>query len=134
MDILEETRMLNGKLVDTRITPNVKLLPNHGEQFSDLGRYKRLVGKLNYLTVTRANIHFVVNVVSQFLNSPSEEHWDAVIRILKYIKGATEKSQIYENKRLTQIVDYSDADWARSPIDRRFISGYCILVGGNIIS
>jgi len=49
--------------------PNVKLLPDQGEPYSDLGRYRRLVGKLNYLTRTRPDISFPVSVVSQLLNS-----------------------------------------------------------------
>lgn len=59
---------------------------------------------------------------------------NALIRILKYIKGAPGKGLIYEDKGHTQIVGYSDADWAGSPIDRRSTSGYCVLVGGNLIS
>nr|KYP53748.1 Retrovirus-related Pol polyprotein from transposon TNT 1-94 [Cajanus cajan] len=54
-------------------------------------KYRRLVGKLNYLTVTRPDISFAVSVVSQFLNSPCVGHWNAVIRILKNIKGAPGK-------------------------------------------
>ena len=134
MDILEETGLLNAKPVDTPMDPNVKLLPNQGEPLADSGRYRRLVGKLNYLTVTRPDISFAVSVVSQFLNSPCQEHMDAVIRILKYIKGAPGKGLIYKDRGHTQIVGYSDADWAGSPIDRRSTSGYCVLVGGNLIS
>jgi len=134
MDILEETCLLNSKPVDTPMDPNVKLLPNQGEPLSDSGRYRRLVGKLNYLTVTRPNISFAVSVVSQFLNSPCQEHMNALIRILKYIKGSPGKGLIYEDKGQTQIVGYSDADWAGSPIDRRSTSRYCVLVGGNLIS
>jgi len=98
MDILEETGLLKAKPVDTPMDPNVKLLPNQGEPLSDSGRYRRLVGKLNYLTVTRPDISFAVSVVSQFLNSPCQEHMDAVIRILKYIKGAPGKGLIYEDR------------------------------------
>jgi hypothetical protein len=93
-----------------------------------------LVGKLNYLTVTRPDISFAVSVVSQFLNSPCEGHWDAVIRILKYIKGAPGKGLLYGDRGHTQIVGYSDADWAGSPADRRSTSGYCVFIGGNLIS
>ena len=134
MDILEEIGMLNAKPVDTPMDPNTKLLPNQGEPLSDPGRYRRLVGKLNYLTVTRPDISFAVSVVSQFLNSPCEEHWNAVIRILKYVKGAPGKGLVYENKGHTQIVGYSDVDWAGSPTDRRSTSGYCVFIGGNLIS
>jgi len=61
---------MNSKSVDTPMDPNVKLLPNQGEPLLDLEKYKRLVGKFNYLTVTHSNISFAVSVVSQFLNSP----------------------------------------------------------------
>ena len=81
LDILEETSMLDCKPVDTPMDPNVKLIPGQGEPLGDLGRYRRLVGKLNYLTITRPEISFPVSVVSQFLQSPCDSHWDAVIRI-----------------------------------------------------
>ena len=52
LDILEETSMLDSKLVDTPMDPNVKLVPGQGEPLRDPGRYRRLVGRLNYLTIT----------------------------------------------------------------------------------
>ena len=57
-----------------------------------------------------------------------------MIRILKYIKNAPGKGLIYEDRGHTRVVGYSDADWAGSPIDRRSTTGYCVLVGGNLIS
>ncbi|WVY93382.1 hypothetical protein V8G54_032470 [Vigna mungo] len=134
LDILEETGLMNCKSVETPMDPNIKLLPNQGEPFSDPERYRRLVGKLNYLTVTRPDISFAVSVVSQFLNSPCEDHWDAVVRILKYIKRSPGKGLLYGPNNDTKIVCYSDADWAGSPSDRRSTSGYCVSIGGNLIS
>ena len=52
LDILEETGMLECKPVDTPMDPNVKLVPRQGEPLRDPGRYRQLVGKLNYLTIT----------------------------------------------------------------------------------
>ena len=52
----------------------------------DRGRYQRLVGRLIYLSHTRPDIGFAVGVVSQFMNSPTEEHMEAVNRILRYLK------------------------------------------------
>src|ERR1044072_2302498 len=100
----------------------------------DRGSHFQIQGKLNYLTVTRPDIYFAVSVVSQFLNSPCEGHWDAVIRILKYIKGAPGNGLLYEDKGHARVVGYSDADWAGSPTDRRSTSGYCIFIGNNLIS
>jgi len=65
VDILEETGLMNSKSVDTLIDPNAKFLPSQGEPLSE--KYRRLVRKLNYLTVTRPNISFAVSVVSRFL-------------------------------------------------------------------
>ena len=66
--------MLDCKPVDTPMDPNVKLVPGQGESLGDLGRYRRLVGKLNYLTITQPDISFPVSVVSQFLQSPCDSH------------------------------------------------------------
>jgi len=134
LDILEEIGLLDYKPVDTPMDPNVKLLPNQGEFYHDPGRYRRLVGKLNYLTMTRPDISFPVSVVSQFLNSPCESHWHAVVRILRYIKGSPGKGLVYSNRGHTNIIGYSDADWAGNVGDRRSTSGYCVFMGGNLIS
>ncbi|RVW19974.1 Retrovirus-related Pol polyprotein from transposon TNT 1-94 [Vitis vinifera] len=115
LDILEKTGMLDCKPVDTPMDPNVKLVPGQGEPLGDPGRYRQLVGTLNYLTITRPDISFPVSVVSQFLQSPCDSHWDAVIRILRYIKSTPGQGVLYENKGHTQVVGYTDADWAGSP-------------------
>lgn len=52
---------------DTPMDSNVKLQPGQRQPISDLGRYQRFVGKLNYLTITRLYISFIVSMVSQFL-------------------------------------------------------------------
>ena len=87
LDILTDIDMLDCKFVDTPMDPNVELVPSQGDLLRDLGRYRQLVGKLNYLTITRPDISFPVSVVSEFLQSPCDSHWDVVVRILHYIKG-----------------------------------------------
>ncbi|RVW51259.1 Retrovirus-related Pol polyprotein from transposon RE1 [Vitis vinifera] len=79
-----------------------------GEPLGDPGRYRRLVGKLNYLTITRPDISFPVSVVSQFLQSPCDSHWDAVIRILRYIKSTPGQGVLYENRGHTQVSKKQD--------------------------
>ena len=65
--------MLDNKLVDTIMDPNVKLVPGQGVSL-DPERYRRLIGNLNYLTITRPDISFPVSVVSQLLQSPCDSH------------------------------------------------------------
>ena len=130
LDILEEIGLMNSKFVDTPMDPNVKLLPNQGEPLSDPEKYRRLVGKFNYLTVTPPDISFAANMVSQFLYCPCEDHWNAIIRIVKYIKGSPGKGLLYGHNNHTKVVCYSDADWA----DRRSTFGYYVSIGDNLIS
>ena len=98
LDILEETGMLDCKPVDTPMDLNVKLVLGQGSSLGDPGRYRRLVGKLNYLTITCPDIFFHVSVVSQFLQSPCDSHWDAVIRILRHFKSTPGQGALYENR------------------------------------
>ena len=74
LKILEETCMLDCKPIDTLMDPNVKLIPGQGEPLRDPGRYRRIVEKLNYLTIVRSDISFPVSVVRQFLRSPCVSH------------------------------------------------------------
>ncbi|KAF3621221.1 hypothetical protein FXO37_32903 [Capsicum annuum] len=60
LDILKETGMMGCRPIDTPMDQNAKFLPGQGESLSDTGRYRRLVGKLNYLTVTRPGISFSI--------------------------------------------------------------------------
>ena len=86
LDILEEIGLLGSKPVETPMDPHVKLYEDQGELLSNPERYRRLVGKLNYLTITRPDISFAVSVLSQFMKDPRLPHWEAVIRIVRYLK------------------------------------------------
>jgi hypothetical protein len=66
--------------------PNKKLLMDEGELFEDPSRYYCLVGKLKYLTITRPSISYAVSIVSQFLEAPRVSHWEAITRIIRYLK------------------------------------------------
>lgn len=103
----------------------VHLTKDDGESFDDPERYRQLVGKLNYLTVTRPNIAYPVSVVSQFMSAPTVKHWEALEQILYYLKGASGH---------TRIECFADADWVGSKIDRRSSIDYCIFVGENLVS
>ena len=73
LDMLSETRKLGVRPCRTPMTPNVQLI-KEGELFEDPERYKRLVGKLNYLTVTCPDIVYSVNALSQYMSSPTVSH------------------------------------------------------------
>jgi hypothetical protein len=66
---------------------NIKLRPEDCEPLNDIGQYQRLVGKLISLTITRLDISFADSVISQFMHTPRTSHFDAIDRILRYLKG-----------------------------------------------
>ncbi|KAL0545945.1 hypothetical protein IC582_015849 [Cucumis melo] len=113
--------------------PNQQLVKEE-KLCKDHERYRRLVGKLNYLTVTRPDIAYSVSMVSQFMSSPTVDHWAAVEQILCYLKDAPGRGILYKNHGHTRVECFSDVDWARSLEDRRSTFGYCVFVGGNLVS
>lgn len=133
LDLLSETGKLGAKPSGTPMMPNQQLV-KEGELCKDPERYRRLVGKLNYLTVTRPDIAYSVSVVSQFMSSPTVDHWAAVEQILCYLKAAPGRGILYKDHGHTRVECFSDADWAGSREDRRSTSGYCVFVGGNLVS
>ena len=74
LDLVSKTRKLEVKLCSSLMAPSVHLT-REGETFEDPERYRRLVGKLNYLTVTRPDIAHSVSVVSQYTSAPTVDHW-----------------------------------------------------------
>nr|XP_016447755.1 PREDICTED: uncharacterized mitochondrial protein AtMg00810-like [Nicotiana tabacum] len=98
--------MTGCRPVDTPMDPTKsKLLSGQGEPLSDPARYKRLGCKLNYLTVTRHDISFLVSVVSQFMDSPNDSHRDAVVHIVRYIKSAPGKGLLFEDEAMSRSLD-----------------------------
>ena len=77
LDFLSETGKLGAKPCSSLMAPGV-YLTREGELFEDPERYRRLVGKLNYLTVTRPDIAHSISVVSQYMSSPIIDNWAAV--------------------------------------------------------
>ncbi|KAK4395911.1 Retrovirus-related Pol polyprotein from transposon RE1 [Sesamum angolense] len=100
----------------------------------DKAKYTQLVGKLIYLIVTRPDISFAVGIVSQFMDRPRTIHWEAALRILKYVKVTPGKGLLYKKHGHLKIEAYSDADYAGSRNDRRSTSGYCTYLGGNLVT
>ena len=92
-------------------------LTREDELFGDPKRYKRLVGKLNYLTVTHPD---TVSVVSQYMSSPIINHWAIIEWILCCLKEARGQDIVYSNHGHNTIEYFMDANMAGSKEDRRF--------------
>ncbi|XP_013679193.1 uncharacterized mitochondrial protein AtMg00810-like [Brassica napus] len=84
--------------------------------FGDFKLFRRMVGKLIYLTITRPNICFVVNQVSQHMQAPKVHHWNMVERIIRYLREAPCQ------------------DWAGDRVDMRSTTCYYTFIGGNLVT
>ncbi|XP_020231175.1 uncharacterized protein LOC109811763 [Cajanus cajan] len=112
-------------------------LAKAGTLFDDPTLYRSVVGALQYATITRPEIAFSVNKVSQFMCSPMEEHWKVVKRILRYLKGTIKHGLVFAPARSTSsfnLTAFTDADWAVDPNDRGSTSAACIYLGPNMVS
>jgi hypothetical protein len=134
LDLLAEIGMLDCKPADTPVIQNSKLGIDPNQVPTNKETYQRLVGKLIYLSHTRPDIAYVVSCVSQFMHAPSEEHMEAVLRIIRYLKGAPGRGIKFEKHGHLNVEGYTDADWAGSKIDRRSTAGYFTFVGGNLVT
>ena len=110
LDLLEETGKIEAKQCITSMVPNVQLMPDDGDPFYNPERYRRVVGKLNYLTVTRPDIAYAVSVVSQFTSAPTVKHWAALEQILCYLKRAPSLGILYSSQGHTHIECFFYAD------------------------
>ena len=75
--------------------------------YEDAGRYRRLIGKLIYLTVTRPNISYAIGLLSQFIHKPREVHWQCALHVLAYIKNTPGRGLIYEKHSHLDVEAYS---------------------------
>ncbi|XP_058782967.1 uncharacterized mitochondrial protein AtMg00810-like [Vicia villosa] len=119
--------------VDTPLEVNVKYHHDDGDLLFDPLVYRKLVGSLNYLTITRPDISFVVQQVSQFMHSPRHLRLAAVRRIIRYLKGTSHRGLFFPTGIAPKLSAYSDADWAECPDTRRSVTGWCMFLGSSLI-
>jgi len=112
----------------------VKLSANERELVEDTTIYRRIVGSLIYMTITRLDLSYAVGVVSQFMQTTRKPHLDAVRRILRYIKHTLQCGIFYEAKSQLQVHGYTDVDWAGNVLDRRSTNGFMFSFGSGVVS
>ncbi|XP_019171516.1 PREDICTED: uncharacterized protein LOC109167067 [Ipomoea nil] len=134
LEILEDAGFLHCKPVHTPMTPGVLLTHTDGIPLSDPSSYRRLIGRLLYLTATRPDITFAVHHLSQFVSTPTDKHMIAAHRILRYIKGSPGQGVFYPTNNKLKLQAFSDSDWASCSETRRSVTGFCAFLGTSLIS
>lgn len=134
LDLLSETGLLGCKPVSTPIAEKHELARATDDLLADSTRYRRLVGKLIYLTLTRPELSYSVHILSQFMQKPTISQWEAALRVVRYLKGSPGQGIVFKNNSPIELEAYCDADWASCPLTRRSITAYFICLGGSPIS
>ncbi|CAM8942988.1 unnamed protein product [Rhodiola kirilowii] len=134
LDLLADTGLLGCKPSLLPMDTSHKLALSTSPILDDPIPYRRLVGQLIYLCITRPDICYSVHILSQFLAHPRLDHLSAAHKVLKYLKGAPAQGLFYSCDSSLGLSAYSDMDWAACPLTRKSISGYAILLGNSLIS
>lgn len=95
---------------------------------------RSLIGSLLYLCATLPDIVFSVNYLYRVIQAPTEQHYKAAKRILRYIRGTTDFGIIYSRAKLVKLLGFSNNDWAGNDEDMKSISGHCFTIRTRVIS
>ncbi|KAK4362332.1 hypothetical protein RND71_017573 [Anisodus tanguticus] len=130
---------LTSKLYDDHLKlqakkEGLKLSANNEDPLIDQVAYQKLIGKLLYLNMTRPDISFSVQTLSQFLQQPKKSHMEATLRVVRYLKGQPDQGILLSSNESQLATAYCDADWAACPITRRSVTYFIIKIGDSLVS
>ena len=137
--LLAKYNMSNAKSTTTPFEKGTKLkLVVINDKLCNLKLYQELTGSLNYLAVfTRLDIAFAVSKLSKFNANPTTIHFKAALHVLRYLKSTRNYCIVYKCSMtvlITDIIGYSDADFASDEDDRKSYTGYIFLINGGAIT
>lgn len=122
-DLIALAGLQDSFSIDTLLELNVKYRREEGDPLPDPTMFRQLVRSLNYLTITRPNISFAIQQVSQFIQAPRHLHLAIVHRIIRYLIGSPSRGLFFPTSSPICLVAFSDANCAGCPDTRRSITG-----------
>ena len=113
---------------------NEKLQVEDGTEAVNPSLYRSIIGGLNYLTHTRPDIMYSVNVLSRFMHKPTRLHLGAAKRVLRYVAGTVDFGLWYSKSTNGTMYGYSDSDWGGCVDNRKSTSGQVFYLGSTAVS
>ena len=134
LKVLDEFNMKECNPAKTPMEYRLRLNREGEGEEVDSTYYRKLIGCLRYLTLTRPDLIFPVSYLSRFMSKPYSNHLAAAKRLLRYIKGTSEYGLIYKRDEDSKLVGFCDSDYAGDQDDRMSTSGYIFLLGSKPIA
>jgi len=133
LKILEDSGLLASKPAQFPMEQNLKLSKDDDTLLSDPTSYRRLIGRLLYLTITRPDLTYSVQTLNQFMDKPRQSHLDAAHRVLRYVKHALAQGLFFLANTELQLKAFCDSNLAGCVDTRRSITGYCVFLGDSLL-
>lgn len=143
LNVLERARMSDCNSVSTPLDPHIKLSssmsPTTPKEWETMRHvpYLQILGAIAYLAIaTRPDIAFAVSVLSRFSKNPGIQHWEALKRLLRYLKGTVDLKLTYSPDATSSELfkTYTDADHGGNPDNGRSTSGFVVKMGTGAVS
>uniref|UniRef100_A0A3Q7JBS0 Reverse transcriptase Ty1/copia-type domain-containing protein n=1 Tax=Solanum lycopersicum TaxID=4081 RepID=A0A3Q7JBS0_SOLLC len=134
LELLSDFECEHLPLASSPFFPSIKVSARSGELLTYPTTYRRLIGKLNYLTHTRPDLLYVVQHLSQFMQKPRLPHFDATLHVVRYLRLHPGQGLFFTAETSVSLLAYCDADWGSCIDSRRSVSGYHIILGSSPIS
>nr|XP_016471020.1 PREDICTED: uncharacterized mitochondrial protein AtMg00810-like [Nicotiana tabacum] len=146
LELVSELGLGAAKFATTPLDVNVKLTTHEYDEYTctinnlddallpDVTSYQRLLGKLLYMTVTKPDIAFIVQTLSQFMQKHKKSHMEATLRVIKYVKNHPGQGMVLSSQKRGVISAFYDTNYAACPLTRKSVSGFFIKYGNSLIS
>ena len=84
--------------------------------------------------MTRPDLTYAVHVLGQFLQAPRLEHWEAAVRVVRYLKSNPRHGIVLSSDSDLHVSDWCDSDYAGCPLTRKSLTGWFVQLGDSPIS
>ena len=133
--LLQHAKLEDCNAATTPLEARAQFNYEEGRSTVNSTTYRSLISSLRYFTHTRPDLLFSVGLLSRFMEKPTQEHYNGVKRILRYIKGTEDYALLYKKEDLKgELIEFSDSDFARDCHDRKSTFGHIFFFGEMAVS
>lgn len=133
-DIIKDLNLTHTRAVSSPLPKGLGLSTDIGEVLEEPEVYRKLIGRLLYLNITRPDLSYATQHLSQFLSCPRKPHLQAALYVVRYLKSTVNMGLFYSADCDLKLTAYSDADWSSCMFSSRSLSAYCIFLGSHLVS